>query len=91
MIRVYKGYIFKRLFNQWVESNLGGFRTWTEAKDYIDTIKRKDERKALNNVRQTENRKQHTRTTWNFYNVIFDNISNVMVKIISVLTEHGIT
>ncbi len=44
-VKIYKGHIFKRLFNQWVNDYIGGFKTWQEATDYIDTIERKGERK----------------------------------------------
>ena len=41
----YKGFVMKKLYNQYVIKELGGFATIKEAREYIDTIKRKEKRK----------------------------------------------
>jgi len=39
--KIYKRYVFRRLYNQWVNDILGGVKTWKEAKEYIDSLERK--------------------------------------------------
>ena len=42
----YKGFVMCKKFNQWVIDSIGGFSTMREAREYIDTVKRKEKRRA---------------------------------------------
>ena len=43
--KYYKRYVFRYKYRQWVNDILGGFKTWKEAKNYIDTIQKRREAK----------------------------------------------
>jgi hypothetical protein len=40
--KIYKQYLFKNLYRQWVNDNIGGFKYWREAKNYIDNLEAKN-------------------------------------------------
>jgi len=34
--KIYKGFVFNKMYRQWVNKDIGGFKKWTEVKSYID-------------------------------------------------------
>lgn len=36
--KTYKGIIFKKLYKQWVNQEIGGFKYWKDAKAHIDNL-----------------------------------------------------
>lgn len=47
--KVYKRYVFRYLYGQWVNDILRATKTWKEAKEYVDNLKNKQNRREVNN------------------------------------------
>jgi hypothetical protein len=49
-IQTYKGYIFRYLYNQWINDYLGGFTTMKAARDYINGLEARQQQRENYNL-----------------------------------------